>query len=144
MLNLSEPAGPTGCDGAAWRACGGCGILAALAPESDRCDSCGSGSGSTRTEAVPVADDFTDTDLSDLRLAGCAFARAIADVNHHDIGDPGVWDLYGDGPDEVARLRHALDLMQDAIWEARRQLAMLERRARRRAARRLRDTGRST
>ncbi len=143
MLNLSEPADPTGCDGAAWRARAGCGILAALAPGTDRCDSCGSGFGSTRTQAVLVADDFTDTDLSDLWLTGCAFARAIADVNHHEIGDPGVWDLYGDGPDEVARLRHALDLMQDAIWEARRQLAMLERRARRRAARRLRDTGRS-
>jgi len=147
VLNLSEPADPTGHDGAAWRACAGCGILAALAPGTDRCDRCGSGSGSgsgsTPTPAALAADDFTDTDLSDLRLAGCAFAQAIADVAHHEIGEPGMGDLYGDGPDEVARLRHTLDLMHEAIREARRQLATVERRARRRATRRLSDAGRS-
>ncbi len=63
------------------------------------------------------------------------FAAAIADIAHHEISGPGLWDCYGTPPDELARLRHALDRMTATIKETRTQLAVVERRARRAAAR---------
>jgi hypothetical protein len=138
VLNLSETSPADGDSGSTWRTCTGCGTQAPLAPDADRCSAC-----TPQVPDVLVAADFTDTDLSDLWFAGCVFARAVAEVGHHEIGDPGVWDLYGTGPDEVARLRGALDLMQEAIREARGQLGIVERRARRRAARRPRGGRRS-
>jgi hypothetical protein len=82
------------------------------------------------------AEHFTELDLLDLSYAGDVFAAAIDDVSRHHIGDPGGWDCYGTGPEEVARLRAALDDVQRAIRDARAGLDAVERRVRRRATRR--------
>jgi len=84
------------------------------------------------------ADHFTPVDVLEISSAGGVFAAAIADVAHHQISEPGYWDCYGSPPDELARLHDALEQMQQAIHETRRQLSVVERRARRRASRRSR------
>jgi hypothetical protein len=81
------------------------------------------------------ADDFDQNAVSDIYFAGCEFAGAIEDIRHHHIGDPSSWDCYGSAPDELARLRDALDQMQQAIRNTRAHLAAVERRARRQAER---------
>ncbi len=90
------------------------------------------------------ADHFTPDDFLDIAEAGGVFAAAIADIAHHEISEPGCWDCYGSPPDELARLRDALDGMQKAIQDARAQLSAVERRARRRAAARQGGRGRSS
>jgi hypothetical protein len=93
-----------------------------------------------RSSRPPIrlrAEHFRPEDVLDLMLAGSGFAAAIADIVHHNIGDPGCWDCYGSPPDELARLRDALDGMQEAIREARAGLTAVERRATRRARRRI-------
>jgi hypothetical protein len=77
------------------------------------------------------AEAFDEQALTDIYIAGCVFAAAIGDISHDHIGDPWSWDLYGTGPDELARLHAALDQMADAIREARSRLAQVERRVRR-------------
>ncbi len=79
------------------------------------------------------AEHFTPADVFDIMCAGSGFAAAIADIAHHHIGDPACWDCYGSPPDELARLRDALNGMQHAIRDARAGLAAVERRARHRA-----------
>jgi hypothetical protein len=126
MPTVSDAARITSKDGAVWRTCGGCGTLAALPPNLERCAGCqpDADTGSLRPEH------FASGDLFEIRMAGCLFARAIAEIAHHEIGDPGVWDCYGTPPQELARLRNALDRMSAAIKETRAQLAVVERRAR--------------
>jgi hypothetical protein len=48
-------------------------------------------------------DDFTPDDVADIADAGFGFAAALADIAHHHIGDPGCWDCWGTGPDELHR-----------------------------------------
>jgi hypothetical protein len=88
------------------------------------------------TKPTLRAEDFTTTDLDDISLAGNGVAGVIADIAHHQIGEAGCWDTYGDGADELDRLRWVLTELATAIGESRRALALVERRARRRAARR--------
>jgi hypothetical protein len=78
---------------------------------------------------------FDRDDLAGISYAGSIFAVAVADIAHHEIGDMGCWDCYGTAPEELARLRHALARMEDAIRQARRELVAIERRARLRALR---------
>jgi hypothetical protein len=116
-----------------WRACARCGGCAPLPPDIDRCKTC-------RRSAQPIkvrllGEHFTGADVLDMMSAGSVFAAAITDVVHHQIGDPGVWDCYGSPPDELARLRDALEGVQRAIRAARAGLGAVERRARRRASR---------
>ena len=133
MPTVPNAARATDEDGAAWRPCTDCGRSAALAPDADLCAPCAP----PRLGRVdPRAEDFTGTDITELEFAGSIFAEAVEDVAHHGIGDPGYWDCYGSGPDELARLRDALDRMQDAIRRTRKAVAVIERRARRRATRR--------
>ena len=82
------------------------------------------------------ADHFTPVDVFEISTAGGVLAATIAEVAHHQISEPGYWDCYGSPPDELGRLHDALEQMQHAIHEARRQLSVVERRARRRASRR--------
>jgi hypothetical protein len=136
MPTVSNAARITAKDGAVWRTCGGCGTLAALPPDIDRCTGCQLGADRAPAAGIAVelhAEHFAPGDLADISFAGCVFAAAVADIAHHEIGDPGVWDCYGTPPEELDRLRHALDRMQAAIRETRAQLAIVERRARRAA-----------
>jgi hypothetical protein len=138
MPTVSNAARITSKDGAVWRTCTGCGALAALPPDIDLCAGCQPG---TDARSVQLrAEHFAPGDLADIFFAGCVFAAAIADIAHHEIGDPGSWDCYGTPPEELARLRNALDRMTAAIKETRAQLAVVERRARRLA---VREQGRS-
>lgn len=89
------------------------------------------------------ADHFTPDDVFEISMAGGVLAAAIADVAHHQISEPGYWDCYGSPPDELARLHDALEAMQQAIHDARRQLSVVEGRARRRATRRGRQSRRN-
>ncbi len=129
MPTLSNAAG----DHAEWRTCAGCDTLAPLTPDTDRCDACRLPA--RQTVRRLRAEHFTPADVLDIIYAGSGFAAAVADVAHHQIGDPGYWDCYGSPPDELARLRDALNGMQRAIHEARAGLAAVERRVRRRATR---------
>jgi hypothetical protein len=131
MPTVSNAAQITSKDGAVWRTCTGCGTLAALPPDLDRCTSCQPVTDASSTQLH--AEHFTPGDRADISFAGCVFAAAIADIAHHEIGDPGVWDCYGTTPEELARLRHALDRMDEAIKETRAQLAVVEHRAHRKA-----------
>ncbi len=81
------------------------------------------------------AEHFDGDDLAGISFAGCIFAGMVADIAHHEIGDPGCWDCYGTAPDELARLRNALGRMEAAIKRARAELVAVERRARLRALR---------
>jgi hypothetical protein len=131
MPTVSNAARITSRDGTIWRTCGGCGTLAALPPDVDRCATCQPGSDAPVVQLR--SEHFAPGDLADISFAGCVFAAAIAEVAHHEIGEPGGWDCYGTPPDELARLRNALDRMTAAIKETRAQLAAVERRARRAA-----------
>jgi hypothetical protein len=134
MPTVSNAAWITSKDGAVWRTCGGCGTLAALPPNIDRCAGCQPGDQPpSRTVVELRPEHFAAGDLADISFAGCVFAAAIADISHHEIGDPGCWDCYGSAPEELVRLRHALARMDIAIRETRAQLAAVERRARRAA-----------
>lgn len=86
----------------------------------------------TRAEAALLlpADGFDDIDLSDIYDAGCMFAAVLRDITHHEIGEPGSWDLWGSGPDELARLHTALDRMALAVRSSRALLTSVERRVR--------------
>jgi hypothetical protein len=128
MPTVSNAARITSKDGAIWRTCGGCGALAALPPDINLCAGCRPGTDAQSVQLRPEY--FGPGDLFEIRMAGCVFARAVADVAHHEISDPGVWDCYATAPEEVARLRNALDRMTAAIKETRVQLAVVERRAR--------------
>jgi hypothetical protein len=134
MPTVSNAARITSKDGAVWRTCGGCGTLAALPPDMDRCTTCQPNGQPSSPAVVQLRPEhFAAADLADISFAGCVFAAALADIAHHEIGDPGCWDCYGTPPDELARLRHALDRMDTAIRDTRAQLAVIERRARRAA-----------
>jgi hypothetical protein len=74
-------------------------------------------------------------------MAGCRFALALADIVQHEIGDPGERDCTSTPPGELARLRHALDRVQNAIAEVRADLTAIERAARRKATREQTRTG---
>jgi hypothetical protein len=133
MPTVSNAARITSKDGTVWRTCGGCGALAALPPDVNLCPGC---QPDTDASSVPLrVEHFGSGDLFEIRMAGSVFARAVADVAHHEIGDPGVWDCYGAPPEELARLRNTLDRITAAIKETRAQLAVVERRARRQAVR---------
>ncbi len=136
MPTLSEAARVTVKHGTVWRTCAGCGQYRATNSTDSRYVTCTAAA----HRPVPQPTDFTTSDVADIAYAGCIFAAALADVAHHHIGDPGSWDCYGTGPDEAARLRLVLDQMAAAIQTARRELTAVERRARRRAARRTRQT----
>ncbi len=137
MPTVSNAARVTVKAGAVWRNCGGCGTLAALPPEQDRCGDC-----VKHAQLRGLADHFDRNDLGEVAFAGCVFAAAVADIAHHEIGDPGSWDCYGTVPDEIDRLRRAMSRMQDAIGRTRAELAVIERRARRKA--RVAGRGRSS
>jgi hypothetical protein len=128
MPTVSKAARVTARAGAVWRTCGGCGILAPLSPDVDRCGDC-----VQADQLRGLADHFDHNDLADVSFAGGVFAAAIAEVAHHEIGDPGSWDCYGTVPEEMDRLRRALTRMQDAITRTRAGLAAIEQRARHRA-----------
>ncbi len=137
MPTVSNAARATTKDGAVWRTCTTCGVLAALAPDVEQCTACQPTTAARRSGPAVLlrAEHFASDDLFGISTAGSVFAEAIADIAHHFIGDPGCWDCYGSPPDELARLRDALDRMQTAIRETRADLAVIERRARRKAAR---------
>ncbi|GAA0742448.1 hypothetical protein Drose_32320 [Dactylosporangium roseum] len=84
----------------------------------------------TAPDALP-AEAFGEIELNGIYEAGCVFAAALHDINHHHIGEPGSWDLWGSGPDELARLHAALDQMATAIKASRALLTSVERRVRR-------------
>jgi hypothetical protein len=140
MSTVSDTARVTIADGAVWRTCTICGRLAALAPDIECCDACAEVAPPPRptrvqrAAALPV-EAFATGDLSEIYFAGCVFAAAVADIAHHEIGDPGSWDCYLTPPEELARLLHALDRMAAAVRASRSQLSVVERRARRSAAR---------
>jgi hypothetical protein len=81
------------------------------------------------------AEHFDRDDRAGIHYAGSIFAAALAEIAHHEIGEPGCWDCYGTTPDELARLRDALARMEAAIGQARAELVAVERRARLRAMR---------
>jgi hypothetical protein len=139
MPKLSDTARATLPNGTVLRVCPGCNELVPLSSTVERCSTCAgptptpSLTRAQRAAALPV-DAFDEHALTDIYLAGCVFAEALADINHHYIGDPGSWDCYSTGPDELSRLHAALDQLTDAIKESRARLTRVERRVRRAAA----------
>lgn len=134
MAKVVDAARITAPDGAVWRNCPACGRLAALAPDAVQCGGCTTKTRADSARLLPI-DGFTETDLGDIYEAGCTFAAALHDIAHHNIGDPGGWDLWGSGPDELARLHDALDQMASAVKSSRALLTVVERRVRRGGAR---------
>jgi hypothetical protein len=137
MPTVSETARATTRRGAVWRACRGCGTLAALPPDIDRCGEC------VKADELTGLADFLDrADLAEIGWAGSVFAAALAEVTHHEIGDPGTWDCYSRDPlAELLRLRAAMARVDAAIRQARRELTAIERRARAKATRARRTAG---
>jgi hypothetical protein len=127
---LVDPVRPCPNDTALWRTCTGCGRLSAMAPESERCDPC-----SVNVPALRV-EHFRPTDLSEIRFAGSVLAAGLAEITRYRISDSAQWS--GTAPEELARVHAALDRLATAMAETRTLLALVERRARRRAGRRAR------
>jgi len=127
MAKVVDAARITAPDGAVWRNCPGCGQLTAMPPNVERCPRC------TELANTLTADAFGEIDLNGIYEAGCTFAAALHEISHHHIGEPGSWDLWGSGPDELARLHAALDQMASAIKASRALLTAVEKRVRRTA-----------
>lgn len=132
MPKLTHHVRPAGTDGAVWRECAACGHLVALAPDTDQCRPCRRNGA---VLALALAEHFDQTDRADIADAGCVIAGLLADITHHEIADGGTWDCYGPTAEELVRLHHVLDRVQDAVKQARTDLVAVERRVRRRLAR---------
>jgi hypothetical protein len=102
-----------------------------MAPDADRCDPCITGTTELRAEH------FRPADLAEIRHAETVLAAGLAEITRDAIGTAGQRPA----PVELARLHAALARLGTAITQTRTLLALVERRARRRAGRRNRSRG---
>lgn len=90
---------------------------------------------SSSSSSVEVrSEDFTIKDLSDVGRAGDELADFLSHLVRERIPDSERWESGTDVQTEINRLRNVLGELRAVEWEARHRLALVERRARRRAS----------
>ena len=95
----------------------------------------------TNADALPPGvrfEDFTDQDFRDACAAGRALAEVLDHVSRMYLVGPSLPGV-GHVVDEIALVRNGCEFINAALWEARHQMRLIERRARRRARQRARS-----
>ncbi|MBN1173431.1 MAG: hypothetical protein JXA67_14765 [Micromonosporaceae bacterium] len=92
---------------------------------------------SKKTPIVLDDGDFSARDFADAGDARCDLARILATITHRYLDAPAGGEDLASTTDEINLLRNACQVLDAAIWETRHRLRLIERRARRRAARRV-------
>jgi hypothetical protein len=87
-------------------------------------------------------EDFGDWDWDDVLGAGYAVMSVVGDLAFHNMADQSwePWTEYGDTPALIGEVRAHLDRLDEAVKDARRKIATVERPARLRAVRRERNS----
>jgi hypothetical protein len=85
-----------------------------------------------------LPEDFGYWDWDDVLIAGHKAMNVVGDLAFHNMADQSwdPWTEYGDTPELIGEVRAHLDRLEEAVKDARRRIAAVERPARLRAVRR--------